>query len=154
MIKLLLIEDDSFKAKSLLDFVYSVLPDVSVTNASSLVEAINQVNNASFDLVLIDMAIPSHPIISGAGSPMSLLTGGLDVLLELKYLERSDPCVIITQYPDIELSGQFFPLQQAGREIKTQLDCDVLACIEYSEGSEKWKTVLLDILKHYENTNS
>jgi len=154
MIKILLIEDDSFKAKSLQDFVSSVLRDVSINNASSLVEAIDQVSQEPFDLVLIDMAIPSHPIISGAGSPISLLTGGLDVLLELKSLERSDPCVIITQYPEIELSGQFFPVQQACREIKTQLDCEVLACIEYSEGSESWKAALLDILKQYENTNS
>lgn len=154
MIKILLIEDDSFKARSLQEFVSSVLRDVSINNASSLVEAIAQVNQEPFDLVLIDMAIPSHPIIPGAGSPMSFLTGGLDVLLELKSLERSDPCVIITQYPEIELSGQFFSLQLASREIKEQLDCDVLACIEYSEGSENWKTALLEVLKRYENTNS
>lgn len=155
MIKILLIEDDSFKAKSLRDFISSVLLDkMSINEVSSLVEAINQINQDSFDLVLIDMAIPSHPIISGEGSPMSLLTGGLEVLLELKFLERSDSCVIITQYPEIELSGKFFSIQQASSAIKEQLNCDVFACIEYLEGSENWKIALLKVLKQYENINS
>lgn len=154
MIKILLIEDDGFKAKSICDFVNIMLINMDIKIVSSLVEAINSISQEVYDLVLVDMAIPSHPIVSGGGAPMSLLTGGLDVLLELNSLDRNDQCVIITQYPEIEISGQFFSVQRAGLEIKKQLNCDVLACIEYSEGADDWKKALGKVLKQYESFNS
>lgn len=143
----LLVEDDNFKARSIQDFISSILRNTKINITGSLVEAIDAINRDVYDFVIVDMAIPSHPTIPGGGAPMSLLTGGLDVLLELKALDRTDPCIIITQYPEIEISGKFFSIQQAGGEIKTHLNCDVLACIQYFEGAENWKSALGEVLK-------
>jgi CheY-like chemotaxis protein len=138
----LLIEDDSFKEKSLTDFLISNTPDVQIVSAPSLVDAIEAIDNKSYDLILIDMAIPSHPITHGGGAPISLLTGGLEVLLELESMGRLDPCIVITQYPDIEISGVFYPVHDAAQEIKDKLGCVVLDCIMYSEDSGDWKDKL------------
>lgn len=147
MKSILIIEDDSFKSKSLCDFLEGVFVEPDIELATSLVEAIGCVNSKRYDLILVDMAIPSHPSVSGGGSPMSLLTGGLDVLLELRFLERSDPCIVITQYPDIEISGQFYSVAEAAEEINRQLDCKVMACISYNEGSDAWKKSLLEMIR-------
>lgn len=148
MKEVLIIEDDNFKAISLKEFIdtHGVFDNVEIV--SSLVEAIDAVNGKSFALILVDMAIPSHPVVPGGGSPISLLTGGIEVLLELCSLERKDPCIIITQYPDIEISGSFFSLQQAKLELKKSFDCSVLDCIEYNEGDEKWKKQLQKAIKN------
>lgn len=151
MKKILVVEDDSFKSKSLCDFLYKFFENPTIDLAASLVEGISLVNNNVYDLIFVDMAIPSHPSIPGGGAPMSLLTGGLDILLELKYLERCDPCFIITQYPDIEIGGQFYSIDDAAEEIKQQLGCAVLACISYNEGSDSWKASLCDKLYWHEN---
>jgi len=149
---ILIIEDDEFKAKSLRDFMQARDSTSSIFVVSSLVEAISAINSSEYDYVLIDMAIPSHPLKVGEGAPISLLTGGLEVLLELQSLERSDPCIIITQYPDIEISGQFFPLDKASEEIKSQLGCSVLTCVEYRESDPKWKKQLGTTLDNNENS--
>lgn len=147
MKKILLIEDDGFKAKSLIDFLCSSWIGVSIITAPSLVDAVEAINERVYDLILIDMAIPSHPAILGGGSPMSLLTGGLEVLLELKFLGRLDSCVVITQYPEIEISGTFFSVSEAAKKIRERLNCEVLECIKYSEGSGDWKLALGAVLE-------
>jgi CheY-like chemotaxis protein len=148
MSNVLVIEDDDFKANSLRDFINEQNLFESIEIVSSLVEAIDAVNEKVYALILVDMAIPSHPVISGGGSPISLLTGGIEILLELNSLERKDPCVVITQYPDIEISGEFFSLQQATKVLQEKLGCKILDCIEYNEGDEKWKRQLQKVIKN------
>jgi CheY-like chemotaxis protein len=150
----LIVEDDEFKAKSLKNFMLERSEFDQVTIATSLVEAITAIEINKYEFVLIDMAIPSHPTIPGEGSPVSLLTGGLEVLMELGDMGRRDPCVIITQYPDIEVSGQFYSLKQAKIEIEKQLECSVLACIEYKEADNKWKESLKEVLDNNEYINT
>ncbi|HFF5336572.1 TPA: response regulator, partial [Acinetobacter baumannii] len=144
----------SFKSKSLSDFINLHMSNINIEIATNLQCAITKVNNSLFDLILIDMAIPSHPIHSGTGSPINLLNGGLQVILELQYLKRSDNCIVLTQYPDIEICGEYFPVKNASINIKELLDCTVLDCIQYSEDSTTWKNELKANLANYENFNS
>lgn len=152
--KILIIEDDSFKAASLQSFLTSNLRELEITLAPSLVNAIDALEESEYSLILLDMAIPSHPTQPGEGAPMSLLTGGLEILMEIRAMDRQDPCVIITQYPEIEISGAYYSLPDSKLQLKKELDCDVVDCIEYSEGSKVWKQALGGILKKYENFNS
>lgn len=145
-----IVEDDDFKSRRLKDFFFEKSPEAKIQESTSLVEAISEINNNVYDLILVDMAIPSHPINPGEGAPMSLLTGGLDILLEIKALERNDPCIIITQYHEIEISGELYPVDEASKAIKDMLDCDIVGCIEYSEDNSDWKNKLKDMLLHHE----
>ncbi|WP_311064977.1 hypothetical protein [Halomonas sp. DWK9] len=145
--KVFIIEDDDFKSKSLNDFFVGKFREVSITNSTSLVDAISNINDHVYDLILVDMAIPSHPIRPGEGAPMSLLTGGLDVLLELKALNRSDPCIIVTQYYEIEICGELYSMHSASDAIKDLLDCEVLGCVGYMEGSNDWQVKINELLE-------
>ncbi|KRV67108.1 response regulator [Pseudomonas citronellolis] len=144
---ILIIEDDSFKLNSLIEHIEKTIKGIQIHSATNLVDAIDLISKIECSAIIVDMAIPSHPTIIGGGSPMSLLTGGLDVILELKELKRNEPCIIITQYPDIEISGEFYPVSKAKEEIHKHLDCKVLTCISYSEGSNNWKSELTETLK-------
>ncbi|WP_154172957.1 response regulator [Vibrio metoecus] len=146
MKNILIVEDDSFKADSLKSFLLGFHSQSQIQVVGSLVEATAIINKKVFDLILVDMAIPSHPSVAGGGAPKSLLTGGIDVLLELRYLNRSEPCIVVTQYPDIEISGSYYDLNKATNELKVQLDCNVIACIEYKEGDSSWEESLKNIL--------
>lgn len=147
MRNVLIIEDDSFKMDTLVSLVRSEIINVSVHCVSDVASAVSAVDKEKFDLIIIDMALPSHPVISGGGSPMSLLTGGLEVLFELSSLERNDNCIIVTQYYDIEIAGQFFPVSEAAAAIKQYYACEVVACLQYSEEMSEWKNILSGLLK-------
>lgn len=148
MKNVLIIEDDSFKADSLSNYFNRQEETYSISLVGSLSEATEIVNEREFDLILVDMAIPSHPSVVGGGSPMSLLTGGIDVLLELNYLNRRDPCVVVTQYPDIKIADIYYNLQDAPKVLKSELGCEVIACIEYKEDKNTWESILDKIVEN------
>jgi len=153
-LNVLLVEDDEFKAKNLAEFVEDIFLESDIDIAASLVQAIDYVNKKKYDFLFVDMAIPSHPIVSGGGAPMSFLTGGLEVLLELSSMDRDDACFIVTQYPEIELAGEFYPVDRAGKAIKEQLGYDVLGCVEFSEDTDYWKDQIKMALKKNEYIDS
>lgn len=145
--KTLLVEDDEHKRIGIEQALRNCREAVDVFVAVSLYDAINALDIGPFDLVVLDMAIPSHPTAPGEGSPVSFLTGGLDVLLELSARERSDRCIIITQFPEIEISQVFYPVSQATAAIKEQLDYVVIDCIAYTGESESWLYQFRTLLK-------
>jgi len=142
MPNVLLVEDDGFKS----DDIHALLDTMGVPPAmryaKSVSEAIAAIKERPFDLIVLDMALPSHTATPGAGAPLSLLTGGLEVLFELQSLARGDPCVVVTQYPEIEICGIFYPVALAAAAIETQYDIRIAGCVEYSDSSTQWRATL------------
>lgn len=152
--KILLIEDDEHKRHSIESAIFGYCSDSTILAVNSLCTAVESLGHGPFDLIVLDMAIPSHPPIAGEGSPVSLLTGGLDVLLELNSMGRSDPCIIITQYPEIEISHNFYPVVAAKVAILELLEYCVIDCVAYSDEDELWLIQFRRLLERYGNTNS
>jgi CheY-like chemotaxis protein len=140
----LIIEDDSYKAEDIQILLRSI-GEVSPTSATSVVAAITAVRKDVFDLIIVDMALPSHPLAAGGGAPLSMLTGGVEVLFELQSMGRVDNCVVITQYPEIEICGALYPVALAGDAIREHYDVGVIACLEYSQTNQSWRSSLADI---------
>lgn len=154
MFKILIVEDDEFKLNSLIDFLYKNLKSIEIHEATNLYDATVTINSKNFDLILLDMSIPSHPLEIAGGTPKSLPIGGLQIIFELKSLKRTDDCIIITQYPDIEICGNHYPVKQAEDYIFENYNYRILKCIQYSEGAKSWEIELTKALSNYENFNS
>jgi CheY-like chemotaxis protein len=98
----LIVEDDDFKFKNVSLEIRSLVANINMERAASVREAVYFVQNHSFDLIILDMSLPSHRILPGKGPAASLLTGGMEIVYELAYMERHDPIVILTQYPELD----------------------------------------------------
>jgi len=147
--KILIVEDDDYKLERLKAFACKEFSEVSVKSSESLKEALEAVATDVYDLIFVDMAIPSHPTLVGQGTPVSFNTGGLEIIMELSAMGRTDPCVIITQYPDIEISGEYIPLHQVKEKLPDLLECEVLACILYEEDSDDWQHDLKAVFREF-----
>lgn len=147
-ISILIVEDDQFKLDSVLIFLAEFGNDVSVRTCEALSTAIEILGKQSFDVVILDMSIPSHPVAPGAGSPYSFPSGGLDVLFEIDSEGHQCTSIILTQYPEIEIDGKLIPLTSAAKEIEEKFDIVVAGCIQYFQDSETWKSSIRNILKH------
>lgn len=144
----LIVEDDSFKMDSiralLNDFFSSrhvVVECQALSTASALLA------ESTFDLAIIDMSIHSHEPEAGAGSPFPLSSGGLDVLFEIEYSQADTSCIIVTQYPDIEIEGLPIPVEKAQQEILEKFGIKVAGCVRYIEDNNGWKNELTSILE-------
>lgn len=136
--RVLLVEDDEHKRRSIVSALRVCNPSVEVVDAESLYTGIQAIDDVPYDLVVLDMAIPSHPLEPGEGSPVSFNTGGLDILLELDSRGRHDRCIVITQFPEIEISQTFYPIEVAAEAIEKELGYKVIECVAYSEDGGDW----------------
>jgi CheY-like chemotaxis protein len=152
--RILLIEDDEHKRVSIESALADCGAGVVIQLADSLYTAIQALDGGAYDLIVLDMAIPSHPPMPGQGSPVSFLTGGLDILLELDSRGRADPCVIVTQFPEIEISQVFYSVANAVSAIKDLLGYAVLDCIVYSGEDGVWLMKFQEMLKNHGYINS
>lgn len=56
-------------------------------------------------------------------------------------------CIILTQYPDIEIESLPIPVEQAKQEILDKFDIDVAGCVRYLENDNQWKADLYSVLE-------
>lgn len=147
-ISCLVVEDDTFKSESICAHIGGLYGEaVTIVTCQALSTARAALAEQRFDIAIIDMSIPSHPALVGAGSPYSFPTGGLDVLFEIEHLNQQSCCIILTQYPEIEIEGTLIPVDIAAQEILEKFDINVAGCIQYHENDSQWKTAVSNILR-------
>lgn len=149
-VRCLIVEDDPFKLDGIQAYLKSVFTGaLEISVCQALASATALLGSQTFDLAILDMSIHSHEPQAGSGSPFPLSSGGLDVLFEIVHSEKGahTPCIILTQYPDIEIESLPIPVDQAKKEILDKFDLDVAGCVRYLENDSQWKADLYSILE-------
>lgn len=146
--KCLIVEDDPFKMEGIRGFLNGIFDTrLEVFGCQALASATALLASHTFDLAIIDMSIHSHEPEAGAGSPFPLSSGGLDVLFEIFYSYALTPCIILTQYPDIDIESLPIPVEKAKQEILDKFDIEVAGCVRYLENDGQWKAEIMKILE-------
>jgi len=147
-LKCLIVEDDQFKMEGIRAHLNDIFKGaIDTITCQALASATGLLADHIFDLVIIDMSIHSHEPEAGAGSPLPLSSGGLDVLFEVAHSGNNTPCIILTQYPDIEIESLPIPVNLAGREIFDKFGIEVAGCVRYMENDNRWKADIISILE-------
>ncbi len=147
-IKCLIVEDDQFKMEGIRSHLSDIFQNrIEMIGCQSLASATALLAIHEFKLAIIDMSIHSHEPQAGAGSPFPLSSGGLDVLFEIDYSQNQTHCIILTQYPDIEIESLPIPVELAQKEIFKKFNIEVAGCIRYLENDNQWKTDITLILE-------
>jgi ActR/RegA family two-component response regulator len=147
ILKILIIEDDQFKLDSVTRFIKNELNrPVEISFCTALSTALHALKENKYHVVIIDMSLPSHPPVAGQGSPMPLLSGGLDIIFEIDALGYNCTSIVLTQYPELEIDGAFIPISEAAEEIAIKFGIHIHACLQYFEDSFEWKHTIKKIL--------
>lgn len=144
----LVVEDDPFKMESIRSHLFTIFGGrIDIKECQALASATALLASQTFDLAIIDMSIHSHEPEAGAGSPFPLSSGGLDVLFEIVYSGKNTHCIILTQYPDIDIESLPIPVEKAQKEIQKKFDIEVAGCVRYLENDDQWKTDITAIVE-------
>jgi len=147
-LKCLVVEDDQFKMEGIRSHLNDIFGErIEVFACQALASATALLASDTFHLAIIDMSIHSHEPEAGAGSPFPLSSGGLDVLFEIAHTGRDTACIVLTQYPDIEIESLPIPVHLAKREILDKFDIEVAGCVRYLENDNHWKAEIISILE-------
>lgn len=142
--KILIVEDDDYKRNAVTNLLTQILKKITISNSSSVYEAIQYLIQENFDtdLILLDMSLPSHPAMPGQGTPISLPTGGLEIIYELVDNNLLDiPIIILTQYPDIMINNIAYPIHECTDILKKEFKISELLVTYYDDSSNEseWK---------------
>ena len=147
-IQCLVVEDDPFKMESIRGHLKDIFKErVHISECQSLSSAGTLLATTKFDMAILDMSIHSHEPVAGAGSPFPLSSGGLDVLFDIESSGANTVCIILTQYPDIEIEEVPIPVEMAQREIFEKFEIKVAGCVRYVESDDRWKAEVTAILE-------
>ncbi len=140
--KVLLVEDDLFKEELLQEELRSLLAGPEITVAKSVQQAVGELGQGEYGLIVLDMSLPSHQIRAGGAQPLSQPSGGVELLLELAYEARADRVIIVTQYPDIEVNGELFSLAKFPKAVAKEVSVNLLAAIYFNATDGAWRRQL------------
>ncbi|NTG38731.1 response regulator [Agrobacterium rhizogenes] len=144
---ILLVEDDPYKETGLRRAMLEIVGDMELRLATSVQTAVAAVRSIVFDLVILDMALPSHDRSLGKGNPRQMPSGGLEVLLNLNEKRRVDPVIIVTQYPEIEVNGQLIPINQVPDVLLGFVDVSLRGIVLYDEFAPEWREQFQTIVR-------
>ncbi|PRZ45613.1 response regulator [Tritonibacter scottomollicae] len=148
MKQILLIEDEAHKKEEITGYLKEFLgSDLILSEADSVREAVMAVTENNYDLIVLDMALPTFTAscesISGG---LDQALGGVEVLRSLKALGKELNVVIVTQYPDISLGGKRIKLKAAKTTLEKKYGQKVRGTVLYKYKSSlnrsKIKTIV------------
>jgi DNA-binding NarL/FixJ family response regulator len=144
--RVLLIEDDQFKQEHVERVICQSKPMAEITVERSVQHAVAALSSGPYDMIILDIALPSHGSRPGGAQPVSQLSGGIEVLLELSYDGRTDPVVILTQYPEIEFNGRLHPLDRAKKALLKEIRVNIVDILNINSRSNVWRDRLMKAL--------
>ncbi|ORE90245.1 response regulator [Aurantimonas sp. 22II-16-19i] len=146
MADILLVEDDDYKLNDI-QKVIDLRCRRSVERAASVTAALRAVSLRDYELVVLDMSLPTFDISGpgGGGSPQG--QGGIEVLRLAGRLRNKSRFVIVTQYPDIEINGYDISLSDSGAILSEKFGLNIVDCILYEFDKPDWQIPFIDIVQ-------
>jgi response regulator receiver domain protein (cheY-like) len=140
---ILIVEDDSFKLKKINDYLNSNFLDLNIEIRDNVRDAIIYLRNETPNKIILDMSLPSHSAKVGKGNPLSMPSGGIEVISELSYLNKNNiPLIILTQYPEIEVENEYYSISEAGKFITEIYNIEKLSVSSYDDSNDEWTYAL------------
>lgn len=136
---ILVVEDDQFKYSKIASILAEQLSSAIIHHIDNVSGAVLYLKHNTPDLIILDMSLPSHPAIAGKGSPLSMPAGGIEIILELKYLKKTSiPIAVLTQYPDVEIENEYYSISESSETIRRLFGIKSISVTQYDNDSHEW----------------
>lgn len=138
VVRILLVEDDDHKIADLEPIVSSVLPSAYLTIKRSVREGTVAVKGGHFDLVILDLSLPTFDQKAFASGGTAQPQGGFEVLRMLDHIDRRPEILIVSQYYQVEFDGSYVPLDQSVEIIASRFGAKIMGVSIYDMESDEW----------------
>lgn len=144
--KIIVIEDDIKKKEDIRNFLSSDLRVSSITIKESYQSGLRELIKNDFDLLLLDMSIPTwDKSIDEPGGSFEKF-GGYKILKEIKRKKRPINTILITMFDDFGESDTSITLSQLDELLKNEFPDTYKGAVYYNTREDKWKTDLANFI--------
>ncbi len=147
--KILLIEDDKYKCEDIKSNIENSFSDVIVDTVRSYKTGVMNSLFGNYDLLLVDMTLPTYDGESGYGYGDSLKNGGEMIVNEVYDEGKIVKIAIVTQYETFD--GE--TLEVVEKRLARLCGENYLGCVKYCSYKEDWKEPLNKIIDYVVHIN-
>lgn len=142
-------EDDVHKSKHIREFFASMYPSVVITEVASVKSAMTKLAGGVFDLLLLDMSLPTFDVAAGEGGGRPQGSGGMEILREIERLDYSPLVIVVTQYADFSIDGNWYLLSELREELSAESGDVFIGLVEFDSASADWRIALSDLMDEF-----
>jgi CheY-like chemotaxis protein len=149
-VRVLLVEDEEHKTTDLIKrLMAGGVTEENLEIAQGVKEAVLKVGANDFGLIVLDMALPtfSKNQTKGGEGGVNQAVGGMEVLRALKASNRNTKIIVVTQYPDVIISGDRIKLNNIPRLISQKYGQTVVGAILYSYKNPAWEAAFDSVME-------
>ncbi len=151
--RVLVVEDDQYKAKQLSAFLRDSFETAVVDIASSVSSGMNRIKSGEFDLILLDMSLPTYDVgpSEAGGRPQSF--GGRELLRYIDRLNIITPVIVVTQYERFSDKGkEHLDLESLNDMLFKQHSLTYQGLVFFASTNDNWRdslrSAIVNILTH------
>jgi CheY-like chemotaxis protein len=151
--KVLLVEDDEDKREQLREFLSSEL-SAEVIEARSRQSGIHALLKDSFDLILLDMSMPTFDITPTEDGGRPQAYAGRDILHQMDRYAITTKVVVVTQFDRFGQSEDEITLPELDKQLEVAFPDNYLGAVYYNVGYAGWQESLRILLVNTKFINS
>ena len=134
--KILIIEDDKNKSSQVIERLNSQYSNLTFSEKRSFQQGVKSLRNSSFDLLLLDMTLPTFDIDTNSGGGKIRNFAGREILEEMLQREINLKTIIITQYESF--GEEQITISQMRNILKEKYHKNFIEIIYYISSSKSW----------------
>lgn len=138
--KALIIEDDRNKLQAVGGYIREYFDWVELDEAYSHHSGLKQLGLKEFDLVFLDMSLPTYDISEGETGFRFRQFAGREILAHLARREQKVSVWVVTQFPVFGEGSGRRSLAELDAELRRDFDSNYRGHVSYSASSEAWKS--------------
>ncbi|MBD9573695.1 response regulator [Pseudomonas sp. PDM23] len=149
--RLLLVEDEGPKAEKIVSCLLRGLDEPDIHVAKSVRSALKRLDQIPYDLVVLDMSLPTFDVSEDehGGRPQGF--GGVEVMRDMINYEVRTPVIVVTAYEhfiadgDEELAhGKESTIKELRDELCLEFSEIFIELIKYDTFTDEWQAQLLE----------
>lgn len=141
---ILIIEDNPLKREKIHLFI-STNYQAKLFEAASYNSGINLALSERFDLLILDMSMPTFDRTDTTHGGRFRALAGRDIAAKLVKLKRIVPFVILTGYKDFSVNSQCLSIEQIDESLRS-IGNDYKGCIVFDSTDSVWKERLSEVI--------
>lgn len=147
MKQVLIVEDDEYKLNSLVLAIESVPVVVEIKVAKSFTSAVHLLKKNCYDLIVLDMSLPTFDATDAQAGGDAQGFGGRRVVRIAEEYGNSSPTILVTQFTVYEDLGQSLTVSDLSLQISDQLGEFFMGTVAYDRASQDWIAVYQNLVQ-------
>ncbi|WP_061794757.1 response regulator [Serratia ficaria] len=142
-INILIVEDNEFKRKRIVEVILTELTDIKLSECYSFTSAWKMITKENYDLILFDMSLPTFDKSTSNSGGDFRVFGGKELVRKMSKRNKKSKFIFITQYKSFSDSINSYSYESLKDELLRQYSEDCLGFILYSNTKSEWREELI-----------